>query len=554
MLENVRTLVNKKIKEASIPVVFAVALLIGILIGISLGTYQFPQDDVQLASKKYTSILNLIDRKYTDTVDVDQLFEGSVKHMLGELDPHSSYVANEDYITKSVLDSDFEGIGIRYFYLRDTLFVAESIKEGPSYMGGLRAGDRILSVAEEEGSQEPQDSSLIGIKDVNAIYNLLRGKSGSKIALTVFRKLSGDTLKLSITRGKIPNVAVDLAFMLDDKTGYIRFNRFSARSHLEVKSQMAKLLDENMGQLILDMRNNGGGYLNSAVEICDLFLESGRDILYTVNRGKVISIKKAEKKGGYEKLPLIVLLNENSASASEIVAGALQDNDRALIVGRRSYGKGLVQTPFTLLDDSELRLTTSRYHTPSGRCIQKPYTSENYSYQDDYISRIKSGELFNEEFVKKDDSLKYHTLNKRTVYGGGGIYPDVFVAEDTSQNSILLRKLYSEQIFTEFGILYGKQHEKSLDGFTLSKFVKQFKVDDSLLNKCLTFAQEYGISVDESDLIKSTEKIKLEIKAHIAESKWGVLGMYSVLNEEDSFIKKSIEAFPTVSSKLKPVL
>lgn len=530
-------------KEASIPLFVAVALVVGILIGVAISSYQFPKDEVQLASKKYSSILNLIEKQYVDSVNVTDVFETNVSMLLNDLDPHSSYVPAEDYMTKVVLDSDFEGIGIRYFYLRDTLFVAECIKNGPSFKSGLKSGDRILQAG---------DSSLIGITDVNQIYSILRGPSESHVSLKVYRKSTRDTLKVEIVRGKIPNLAADLAYMVDDATGYIRLNRFSTNAHHEIENQIAELVKKDASQLIIDLRNNGGGYMHAAEEICDLFLPIGSDILYTVQREKVTSKKVAEKHGGYEKLPVILLINENSASASEIVSGALQDNDRALIVGRRSYGKGLVQTPFSLIDGSEIRLTTSRYHTPSGRCIQKPYHPEGHNYEDDYLSRLKSGELFSEEMVQKNDSLKYHTLNNRTVYGGGGIHPDIFVSEDTSSNSILLRKLYTEQIFTEYGILYGEKNSERLSKMSLELFLSDFKVTQSMVSECLSFAKSQGVSYGLNELKRSGRKIKLEIKAHIAESKWGSLGMNKVLNKQDNFILKSLEVFPKMDLLLNP--
>lgn len=544
MLENARDQINSKVKEASIPLIVALSLLVGILVGVAISSYQFPSSKVQLASKKYNSVLQLIDKEYVDSVQINKIFEDNVSNLLADLDPHSSYVPAEDYMTKAILDSDFEGIGIRYFYLRDTLFVAESIKGGPSEKGGVRAGDRILQAG---------DSSLIGIEDVNRIYSILRGESNSEVTLKVFRNSTQDTLRLKIKRNKIPNLAADLAFMVNPETGYIRLNRFSNNAHLELEKQITDLVTgKNASQLILDLRNNGGGYMHAAEEICDMFLPMGSDILYTVTRGAITSKKIAGNHGKFEHLPLIILINENSASASEIVSGALQDNDRALILGRRSYGKGLVQTPFSLVDGSELRLTTSRYHTPSGRCIQKPYDLDGFNYEDDYLSRLKSGELFREDSVQKNDSLKYHTLNKRTVYGGGGVYPDVFVPEDTSANSILLRNLYNEQIFTEFGILYSSQNKDRLSKYTLDEFVANYEAKNWLLNKCLLFASKHSIEIKKRDLKRSLPKIKLEIKAHIAESIWGAEGMHRTLSLEDNFILRATEVFPEINERLAP--
>ena len=536
-MDNLKNNFNSNFNSAHTPLIVSFSLGIGIIIGLLLSSYQFPKDDVRLSVNKYGAILNVIEKEYVDTVDVNTLFEESVQHMLSKLDPHSSYVAKEDFITKSVLDSDFEGIGIRYFYLRDTLFVANVVPNGPSEKAGLLNGDRILAA---------NDSSLINITNSNTIYNLLRGKAGSEVNLLIHRKRTKETFNLKVKRGKIPNEAADIALMINDSTGYARLNRFSSNSHIELQKQIKELLKENMSQLILDLRDNGGGYLNSAVEICDLFLAPNQDILYTISRGVIETVRKAKNNNPEESIPLIILINENSASASEIVSGALQDNDRALILGRRSFGKGLVQTPFILLDESEIRLTTSRYHTPSGRNIQKPYSDSEYSYQDDYRRRIERGELFSEDSVLVNDSLLFKTKNGRSVYGGGGIHPDIFIPEDTSQNTVLLSRLFYNQVIMEYATIYAANHQQAFSSFNAETFISDFHVTEELIQGCLTFARDLGIETPKKEINISKEKIREELKIALTLQLFGDVAAKKLRMKTDSFITESLLAFPKI--------
>lgn len=537
MIEESRNKINSFYRQASIPLIATVCLALGTLLGLLISTYQFPNQEVSLAAKKYESVLHLIDKEYVDSVGIQKLFESNLEKTLSELDPHSSYVAAEDFHTKTSLDSDFDGIGIRYLYLRDTLLVTEAMKGGPSDLAGLRAGDRLIEVS---------DSSVVALPNTNTIYKLLRGERNTKVKVKIYRKATNQTLDLEIIRGAIPNLAADVAYLLDARTAYVRLNRFSANSHLEVINKVQELKLLGAKRLVLDLRDNGGGYLHAAIEICDEFLAPGRDILYTVKRGKITMVEKAVKSGGTERMPLVILINENSASASEIVAGALQDNDRALIVGRRSFGKGLVQTPFVLLDNSELRLTTSRYHTPSGRCIQKSYDA----YQGEYLNRLQSGELFSEENLQKNDSLKYHTLNNRTVYGGGGIYPDVFVAQDTSDYSVLLSELYRQQAFLEFGILYALRHPDLKNQVSLEQFSSGFELSSSEWRKFRQFSGQLGIKWSNQGVMVSGIKIKQEIKVHIAEAIWGNEGMSYVWSRYDPYIIAAIKSFEVLEETL----
>ena len=529
--------VNKSIKEVSIPLLVSVCVCLGTLLGISISTYQFAKDDVQVSSKKYRTILNNIDKEYADSVDIKHLFEISMKEMLYKLDPHSSYVPADDFLTKTSLDTDFHGVGIRYIYLRDSLFVAESIVEGPAYLAGVRSGDRILEV---------NDSNVVAIRNANTVYALLRGDKDSEVNVKIYRKLTNESIDLSIKRGIIPNAAVDLGYMLNDRTGYIKLNRFSFDAGKEIRDKIVSLKKQGLRNLILDLRDNGGGLYHEAVAICDEFLTQGRDIVFTQARGVIKDKQESEVIGEFEEGALAVLINENSASASEIVSGALQDNDRAIIVGRRSYGKGLVQTPFSLFDDSELRLTTSRYYTPSGRCIQKPYDAKQY--EKNVGGRLTSGELFDDKNTYKNDSLKYHTVNMRTDFCGGGIYPDLFVAKDSSLQRKVIAQMFSAQCFLEFAILYSQKNKlKDLDSF-----VANFEIDELTLNSYYKFCKDLGLELTQLEKSEVKEIVKRELKIQIANSKWGELGMRKALNLTDDFILKSLKVFPTIDQVLSP--
>lgn len=533
-----RETINNSLKEISIPLVAALCLCVGTLLGISLRTHQFATGEVQIASKKYRNILNSINKEYADTVDIQHLFEVGMKEMLYKLDPHSSYVPATDFLTKTSLDSDFHGVGVRYVYLRDTLFVAEAIANGPAAKAGVQAGDRIIEV---------NDSSIVAVKSANTIYNLLRGKNGSVVNVKVYRRLEQSILDLKITRGTIPNSAVDLAYMLDDENGYIKLNRFSNRSSEEMRDKIIMLKEKGLKNLILDLRDNGGGLYYEAVAICDEFLDQGRDIVFTQSRGIIKDKQKSEVIGEFEEGGLVVLINKNSASASEIVSGALQDNDRAIILGGRSYGKGLVQTPFKLFDDSELRLTTSRYYTPSGRCIQKPYNAQQYEHTG---VRLQTGELYDEGKVYKNDSLKYHTVNMRTVYGGGGIYPDVFIPQDSSLQTELIAKLYADQCFMEFGILYSLEHQEKIGD--LETFIKSFEIDQQGFDAFYLFCKSLGMKISKKDLLDNREVIVRELKIQIADARWGELGRRKVLNLFDKHVQESVKIFPNASQILNP--
>jgi carboxyl-terminal processing protease len=528
-----------KASHPFLPIIIAASICVGILIGFSVSRYQFASDEVQVASKKFRSIFQLVEKEYVDSINITNLFEKGIAKTLYELDPHSSYIPPRDLAGRTNLDSEISGIGIKYSYLRDTLFVTEVVKGGPAFKSGLLAGDRIIAVNE---------TGIVAVKDQTIFANLIRGEKDSDVTLHIYRKIAQKELAITVKRNSIPVDAIEVAYMIDKKTGYIKLTRFSENSGNELHKQLVNLKKQGLKQLILDLRDNGGGYYDAAVQLCDEFLPKGRDIVYTQSRGVVKDKKKSQYVGEFEHQKLIILINENTASASEIVSAALQDNDRAVIIGRRSFGKGLVQSPFTLFDGSIVRITTSRYYSPSGRCIQKPYSS----YANDIKNRLNSGALTNADSTYRNDSLKFHTLNQRTVYGGGGVYPDVFVPEDTSLNNSTIAKMLVDQLFFEYGVLYLELHKEHFSKMELDTYASKFKVNEEMFQDFLRFCKGYQVKVLSKDLDRLTPVIKRELKIHLAEVIWGANGMHRLINLNDPFILKSLSTFPNSQEILAP--
>jgi len=389
--------------------------------GVFIGATMFggrTSSSVTKGVTKFREILNYVDKDYVDTVNTDDLVDYSIEKMLEKLDPHTTYIPSKDLeMARTQLESDFDGIGIEFNIFKDTVYVIAPFNGGPAETAGLRAGDKIVSV---------NGQPMVGTDLENSsVFTKLRGPRGTKVRVGVVRKGTGQSLEFTITRNRIPQYSIDAAYMVDNTTGYIKVNRFASNTYDEFKKSLSQLKRQGMQQLVLDLRGNPGGYMDRATNMADEFLSGDKLIVYTDGKEARYDQKiKAFQPGIFEKGALVVLIDEGSASASEIVAGALQDNDRALIVGRRSFGKGLVQAPIPLDDGSELRLTISRYYTPSGRSIQKPYTHDGKEdYGKDVMKRYEHGEFFNADSIKFDPKLKYYTSKRRVVYGGGGIIP-----------------------------------------------------------------------------------------------------------------------------------
>lgn len=524
--------------QIKLPLFIALALTVGVLIGAT--TFSPSATNPQGMAKsylKFRDILSYIERDYVDTVDIEELSDYAITKMLEKLDPHTAYIpADEMEMARSYLEGDFEGIGIEFNIFKDTIYVVTPLSGGPSEAAGLMAGDKIIKV----------DGETVAGVDINneGVFKRLRGPKGSKVNLVVKRKGNKQLLDFTIQRSKIPTYSVDVKYMVDDKTGYIKVSRFSATTFEEFKEALGELRKKGMQQLVLDLRGNPGGYMDHAIRMADEFISDEKMIVYTDGKGDKYDSKTfANVKGDFENGPLVVLLDEGSASASEIVAGALQDNDRALIVGRRSFGKGLVQMPIPLNDGSELRLTISRYYTPSGRSIQKPYNGDAEDYQLDMLHRFESGEYFHPDSTLFVDSLKYKTLKGRPVYGGGGIMPDVFVPRDTMEFSHYLTQLYNNNIIREYTLNYYRDNRKELEKMKFDKFRKNFEVTDKMLQDVVQMATKAGVKYNEEEFKRSKNLLRNNLKAFIARSVYGNKGFFPVLHESDEEFQEALKQF-----------
>jgi carboxyl-terminal processing protease len=533
---------QKEIKNSKsmirLPIILAITLAGGIFIGAKMFSSNTNVNDVSKSFLKFREILSYINNEYVDTVNTEMLTEEAINKMLEKLDPHSVYIPPKDIdMAKAQLEGDFEGIGIEFQILKDTLFVVTPISGGPSEAVGLQSGDKIIQV---------DDKNIASIKLSNQdVFKYLRGKKGTKVKVSILRRKVAKILEFTIVRDKIPTFSVDVAYMLDKEIGYIKVNRFAANTYTEFKKALLELKSKGLKKLILDLRGNPGGYMDKATQMSDEFLDGNKLIVFTKSKNaRYNQESRAYITGDFEKGPVIVLIDEGSASASEIVSGALQDNDRALVVGRRSFGKGLVQMPITLSDNSELRLTISRYYTPSGRSIQKPYAKDkDDEYEMDLFKRYKHGEFFTADSIKFDEKLKYKTLKGRTVYGGGGIMPDVFVPRDTSMFSPYMNELFNSGVIREYTLEYGFNHKNELSKQSFKNFKEKFEVKDEMLNELIEMGKKSKIEFKQKDFERSKPYLKNQIKAFIARTIWKSEGFYPIYNEYDEIFKQSIQLF-----------
>lgn len=516
-----------------IPLLMGVALAAGLFLGTFFIKDGGFADPVQENTNKFNTILEFIEDNYVDSVDHDLLIESSIEGMIKKLDPHSAYIPARDLAeVNEQLEGNFGGIGIRFLIHHDTLVATHVLKGSPAEQAGMKAGDRILEV----------DDTVIANMGLSneRVMELLKGEVGTKVEVKIFRK--GETQKLSLTRGQIPISSIDAYLMLSDEVGFIKLNSFTFSAGEEFNAAASDLKSRGMKKLIFDLRNNGGGSMSAATEIADQFLESGKLIVYTEGRKEPREDYYATSRGILEDVEVIVLINSLSASASEIVAGAIQDNDRGLVMGRRSFGKGLVQTQEEFTDGSALRLTISRYYTPTGRSIQKPY-GEGVDYESDYFNRFESGELMNEDSVKHDESLQYTTPAGRIVYGGGGIYPDVFIPNDTAGASYYLTELYYESIFNHYAVKYLDTKRETFKNF--EKYLSSFTVSDAMFNEFISYATKLGVAQIPKDIVTSKPVIKNRIKAEIARHIWDDNGYYAVYLEDDLDVQRALKEFET---------
>ncbi len=476
---------------------------------------------------------------YVDTVNEDKLIEEAIKGMLESLDPHSSYTdAKETKELEEPLQGEFSGVGIQFNMNKDTLYVIQTIPGGPSERVGIIAGDRIITV---------NDTTIAGVKMKNSdIQKRLRGKKGTQVTVQVKRAGVKELITFRITRDNIPLHSIDASYMLDEQTGYMRISRFGAKTHEEMIEAMKDLKKQGMTQLIMDLSDNGGGYLNAAIDMCNEFLERGQLMVYTEGENSPRNEANANGWGDYKDLHMVVMVNQYSASAAEIFAGAMQDWDRAVVVGRRTFGKGLVQRPFRFDDGSMMRLTVARYYTPSGRCIQKPYDrGDKKAYEKELLDRANVGEYYCLDSIQFNDSLRYTTrLNGRTIYGGGGVMPDVYVPIDTTEYTTYYRDLMAKGITNQYAISYVDKNRKSIAKKfkTVNDFDNGFIVTDEMMRDFIALGEKDSVKYDEEKFRTSEALLKDIIKGLIARDVYGNASAYSVIiNHRNRDLKAAIE-------------
>lgn len=517
--------------------------LIARVMGISLTAIAFFANSGNVTAQalqpsKMDYALEIIKYYYVDTVNDHKLSEEALKAMVKELDPHSVYIPLEELREMNEpLVGKFEGIGIQFNIHEDTIMVTQTIPGGPSEKLGIRAGDRIVNI---------DDKLVAGVKFTNNdVLKKLRGDKGTKVKVSIYRRGNPELIDFMITRDQIPLFSVDASYMVAPQIGYIKISRFADSTVDEFKKALSKLKEQGATSLILDLQNNGGGYLNRAVELSDEFLSEGKKIVYTRGRNSPSEDFTSTTTGGWEKGKLAILIDETSASASEIVSGAVQDWDRGLIIGRRSFGKGLVQKPFQLPDGSMIRLTVAHYYTPSGRCIQKPYVlGEEDEYDSDLNDRYKHGELFSVDSIHFSDSTQYFTNAKRIVKGGGGIMPDVFVPLDTTMGSTYYSNLLRKGVLNDFTLTYTDNNRNQLKTMypDIRQFKEKFSLDQKFMGDFFAFAEKQGVAKDSAGLASSEALIKLQLKALVARNLWDTDAYFEVINDINNALQKAVEA------------
>ncbi len=487
--------------------------------------------------QKLLMVENIVNNLYVDNVDEEKIVENAVRGILENLDPHSSYSTKEETTSsQETMQGSFSGIGIQFNMQKDTLYVVQTIAGGPSEKVGILPGDRFIAV----------DDSIIAGRKLKStdIMKRLRGPKGTKVNIKVKRGSNAELLEFRITRDDIPLNSIDAVYMADGKTGYIRLSRFAATSYKEFKDAITKLKKQGMQQLILDLTDNGGGYMQIAAQIANEMLNRGNLIVYTQGRKSPRQNLNADGSGIFRTQKVVVMINQFSASASEILSGAVQDWDRGVVVGRRSFGKGLVQREFLLPDSSSFRLTIARYYTPSGRNIQKPYVKgDREDYDKDIIDRYNHGELQSADSIHFADSLKHTTLRlHRTVYGGGGIMPDVFVPLDTTQYTDYHRRLVAKGIIPQFALRYVDKNRADLKAQypDAQKFIKEFTVTDEMLNNLVDAGKAEKVDFDKSQFAKSKEMLRTFVKAAIANDLFSTGAYFQIVNEQNDIYKEAL--------------
>ncbi len=523
-----------KVSKYGMPLVIALSVILGMFVQqkIDIRKNSFHNRANEPVSK-LDAVLNYVNREYVDTVNIPDIVESTIPIMLENLDPHTIYIpAKEVKAMNEPLEGNFDGIGVQFNIQKDTVTVVKTIFGGPSEKVGLKDGDRIVKV---------NDSLIAGVGITNnKVLKLLRGNKGTKVEVGIFRRGETDLLNFTITRGEIPLYSVDVSYMLDAKTGYVKISKFAKTTHKEFQQAIAKLKTMGMSSIIIDLRSNSGGYLDAAINIADEFLAKGKLIVYTEGRSRPKSSYYATHRSSCVNLKVTVLIDEWSASASEIVSGAIQDNDRGKIVGRRSFGKGLVQEPVVFADGSAMRLTIARYYTPSGRCIQRSYEKGQDEYYSDIQNRFINGEFMEQDSIHFPDSLKYFTTKGRVVYGGGGIMPDKFIPADTTGTSDYLTTIRRKGLEYQFSFEFTDKNRKKLSSFKNLDGLISYLNNQNLLDKFIDFADKNGVKADNQGIKVSGETIEIQIKALIARNIYDNDGFYPVIKEIDKTLLEAL--------------
>jgi carboxyl-terminal processing protease len=515
-----------------LPVILALVLILGIWLGSKLSFISHEKFDKVLFVKpahhdKINDLINYIQQDYVDSVSRKDLTDHAIEGILDKLDPHSQYIPAEDFNdVEDQLHSNFEGIGIQFRIEKDTIMVIQTIPGGPSEKAGLMAGDRIVMI---------NDSLMAGAGITNRdAVKQLKGKRGSEVKVGIFRRGLADLIDFTLIRDVIPTYSIDISYMVDDSIGYIKLSRFAVNTYEELVSAMKNLMEEGMTRLILDLRGNHGGYLQASIKISDEFLADKKLIVYTEGNSRPNNYAYATSKGIFEENGLVVLIDESSASASEIVAGAIQDNDRGLVIGRRSFGKGLVQEQLTFPDGSAVRLTVARYHTPTGRNIQRPYDNGTKEYYEELYERFASGEMENPDSVAFSDTIKYYTPGGKVVYGGGGIMPDIYVALKADEKDRLYNRLVHQNLIFRYAFEYTDIERAELMRYTsVEEFRRDFQVDKALFNGLMDDIRNQGVSFTDKELRDSEKKIKVLLKAYIGRNLLDDAAFYPIYHEVD---------------------
>jgi carboxyl-terminal processing protease len=524
---------NKKPINIWLPFLLAAVLAFGMTLGFALRPAQSGVGNSNQPAKHLEELIRYIDAKYVDDVDSDELAEKAIKSILKELDPHSNYISPEQIAAvNEELDGNFEGVGIQFIIQDDTIYIVDAISDGPAKAAGVRPGDKIIMI----------EDSLVagtGLKSEDVITKL-KGEKNTTVNIKVKRNGQKELLPFKITRDRIPIYSVDAGYMLNDETGYIKVNRFSATTVQEFNGKLKEFEEEGMKDLVIDLRQNPGGYLNAATGILNQLFGDKKLLVYTEGTHYNKNEYKSSGRNFHQIEDVILLIDEGSASASEIVAGALQDWERGTIIGRRSFGKGLVQEQYDLSNGGALRLTVARYYTPSGRSIQKPYDEGRSSYNDEMYDRFESGELTNQDSIQITDTTKYYTSKNRVVYGGGGITPDIFIPID----KLIDNKYYTESVGFVAPFVYHHldTHREDYRKYeTVRDFSKSVTISDKMLNDFAKYAKSEGVEMVQADFEKAKKELAILIKANIGRQFFATEGFFQILNESDVMIKRALK-------------